>query len=125
MLALLLMLISIQDQAKVAFDNIQIKNSDSFEDIYAKCIKEKQVIVLVINAPPLENLPWKIIQLKQLSGEKSGYIVGVPKDGKLIRLDFSPTTTRQRIRLDVLHVYYPLTAGYVECPTCPYGRIKR
>lgn len=133
----------VQIQAKIAFDNVQLKvkctcpscdcidckcngicicTDCNYEQIYAKAIKDKQVIVLAIASPALTNVPWKIITLKQLSGEKPGYIVGVPKDGKLIRLDFPPSASRQRIRLDILHVYYPLTEGYVECPTCPYGR---
>lgn len=99
------------------------ENCHSFEAVYAKSVKENKVIVLSVGTPaPKLNLPWTILEVKAITGEKPGYIVGVPKDGKLVRLDFAPGTSRQRMKLDVLHVIYPLTAGYVECPTCPYGR---
>jgi hypothetical protein len=130
--------------AKNAFDNVKLKCScqncdcidckcekdvcdciacNSFDAIYKKAIKNNQVVVLAVSAPGIENVPWKVVELKTITGEKPGYIVGVPKDGQLIRLDFPPNTPRQRIRLDILHVYYPLTAGYQECPSCPQGRI--
>lgn len=122
-------------KAKMSFDSYKCicqncdckdcKCTDSFDAIYKKAIKDNQVIVLAVSAPKIDNVPWKIIELKTITGEQPGYIVGVPKNGELIRLDFAPNTTKQRIRLDILHVYYPLTDGYVECPTCPYGRIKR
>ena len=129
-------------KAKSAFDAVKIdcvcQNCDcvactctkekcecnDFQAIYARCVKNEQVIVLAVAAPKIQHEKWKIVELPKLSGEKPGYIVGVPKNGTLIRLDFPPNTPRQRIQLDILHVYYPLGNGYVECPTCPQGRIK-
>ena len=96
---------------------------NSFDAVYKKAIKDNQAVVLAVSAPKIESPLWKLIELKTITGEKPGYIVGVPKNGALVRLDFPPTATKQRIRLDILHVYYPLTAGYVECATCPHGRI--
>lgn len=99
----------------------------NFEAIYAKCIKDGQIIVLEVGGVPFtfadSTLPWKVVRLKKLQGESPGYIVGVPVNGELHRLDFNLFTTRERIRLEVLHVIYPLTPGYIECPTCPTGRI--
>ncbi len=107
-------------------EKCECKECNDFQAIYARAIKEQKVVVLEVgNVPHITTYPWKIVQVKAIQGEKSGYIVGVPKDGKLIRLDFAPNTPRQRIRLDVLHVIYPLGNGYVECPTCPQGRIFR
>lgn len=130
--------------AKIAFDAVKIdcscQNCDctgckcqgicncdachSFEAVYAKSIKDNKVIVLAVGVPKLD-LPWTFLEVKAITGEKPGYIVGVPKDGKLVRLDFAIGTPKQRMRLDVLHVIYPLTSGYVECPTCPQGRIRQ
>lgn len=99
----------------------------NYTAIYAKCVKDGQVIVLEVGGVPFtfanSTLPWKVIRLKTLQGESPGYIVGVPKNGQLHRLDFNLFTSRERIRLDVLHVLYPLTPGYAECPNCPQGRI--
>jgi hypothetical protein len=101
------------------------KDCHSFEAVYVKAVKEGQVVVLEVGGVVhLTNTPWRVIQVKSIPGEKAGYIVGVPKDGQLHRLDFGVFTSRERIRLDILHVIYPLTDGYVECPTCPQGRIK-
>lgn len=98
---------------------------NSFDAVYAKAIKEGQIVVIEVGGVVhLTNTPWRIIQVKTIEGEKPGYIVGVPKNGELVRLDFNIFTSRDRIRLDILHVLYPLTDGYVECPTCPQGRIK-
>ena len=132
--------VDLNNRAKEAFDKCKCQNCDcenctctpetcecikcnSFDAIYKKAIRDQQVVVLEVGVTHLDNVPWKLIPLKSIQGEKAGYIVGVPKDGELIRLDFPPNTTRQRIRLDILHVYYPLTAGYQECPTCPQGRV--
>lgn len=98
---------------------------EKLDAVYAKAIKDEQIVVLEVgNVPHLTNTPWRVVQVKEIAGEKSGYIVGVPKNNSLYRLDFGPNTTRDRIRLDALHVIYPLTPGYQECPTCPQGRIK-
>lgn len=114
--------ISFNQLAKSAFDSVKI--DCNFEAVYAKSIKDNKVIILSVGTakPDLGTLPWTILEVEAITGEKPGYIVGVPKNGKLVRLDFAIGTPRQRMRLDVLHVYYPLTNGYVECPTCPYGR---
>ncbi len=92
--------------------------------LYAKSIQDDQVIVLEVGGVQSVNITqWRVVKLKSLPGEQPGYIIGVPKNGKLVRLDFTPNTPRDRMRLNVLHVIYPLTAGYSECPTCPQGRI--
>jgi hypothetical protein len=108
---------------KCTKDTCDCISCNSFDAVYKKAIKDNQAVVLAVSAPKIESPMWKLIELKTITGEKPGYIVGVPKDGALVRLDFPPTATKQRIRLDILHVYYPLTAGYQECATCPYGRV--
>lgn len=101
------------------------KDCNSFDAVYAKAIKDSQPVVIEVGeVVHLTDTPWRIIQVKSITDEKSGYIVGVPKNGELVRLDFAPGTSRERIRLDILHVLYPLTDGYVECPVCPEGRIR-
>lgn len=143
----------VQDRAKIAFDNVVIskqsfdncvcqncdcidcqctkekcicKECNDFQAIYTRAIKEQQVVVLKVgkDISHIDNVPWKQIAVPSITGEKPGYIIGVPKDGQLIRLDCPAGTPRQRIRLDILHIYYPLSNGYVECPACPQGRIK-
>jgi len=111
---------------KCTKEKCECKTCNSFDAVYAKSVRDNQVIVLAVGtpAPKLDGLPWRIIEVKAISGEKPGYIVGVPKDGKLVRVDFAVGTARQRMKLNVLHVLYPLTDGYVECSTCPEGRIK-
>lgn len=99
-------------------------HSLKLSELYAKAIKDGQVIVLeVADVPHMVNTPWKTIPIKTIPGEKPGYIVGVPVSGQLRRIDFPANVSRERMRLDILHVIYPLTSGYIECPTCPQGRI--
>ncbi len=101
----------------------ECKACNDFQAIYSRAIKEQKVVVLAVGVPVIENPGWTSVPVKQITGEKPGYIVGVPKDGQLIRMDFPPNTDRVRMRLNILHIYYPLTAGYVECQTCPQGRM--
>ncbi len=104
-------------------EKCECKECNDFQAVYARAIKEQKVVVLAVGVPVIDKTVWTMIPVKQITGEKPGYIVGVPKDGQLIRMDFPPNTTRQRMRLDILHLYYPLTEGYVECQTCPQGRM--
>ena len=94
------------------------------EAIYAKAIEDGQpVIIEVAGVTHLVNTPWRVVQVKAIQGEKPGYIVGVPKNGKLVRVDFNVYTSQERIRMGILHTLYPLTPGWFECPKCPTGRI--
>ena len=109
---------------KCTKDSCNCKECNDYQAVYARAVKQNQIVMLEVgNVPHITAYPWKVIQVPKLQGEKSGYIVGVPKNGQLVRLDFPPTVTQQRIRLDALHVIYPITEGYQECPTCPQGRM--
>lgn len=101
--------------------NCQCKNCN-YNHIYSEAVKKNQVVILAVGCD-VDIQPHRIIKLKALQGEKPSFIVGCPKGGVLHRLDFPATANREQVRLGILHFYYPLTAGYVECPTCPQGRI--